>query len=631
MRVRVNSLRLVGADRHVEFGPGVNIIYGPVATGKTTLIRCIRGLLGSGLNDFPQEVRRNVTELAGDLLLGNEEFGVVRPFVTTRNAPVEIAGDQGAWRLPAIRGEDAEQSYREWLLERLDLPLIRVPEAPTKPESDLSPVTINDYLSYCHLKQDEIDSSVFGHDIHYKNVKRKAVFSIVYGKYNPEVAARHEQLRRVMNKLSGLKSRRAVIEDFLEDSPFANIAELRRAKAEYEEKLSELEKRSVSQSNELIAAADASDLREEEREIRSRIREVEEELASERQSVEELKKLLEQLEAQRNRLTRAIIGDKLLVDFDFIICPRCGADVDRERSKEGICYLCLQEPELELSRSELIDEQDQIGDQLSEAEELLDTRQDRIRELEESLEALRDKRERIVEELDYATESYVSDAASDIRSFAEQRATIQERIKKIGDYIEIAERRSDVRMKIKELESNKERLEDDIDQLTSGGAEFEKRVEFLENTLASLLERFQGPEFVEGGRTGIDRTTYLPIYSGRRFDELSSLGLQVLVNVAHVFAHQLTALEFNLDIPNIIVIDGLTKNIGHEGLDQERIDAIFDYVLEFGRKYGDSVQVIVGENTVPANASDKIVVRLSEDEKLIPSRLLDRGGGEEGG
>ncbi len=53
MKVRIESIRLLGADRNFEFSSGLNIIVGSIATGKTTLQRCMRGLLGSGLENFP--------------------------------------------------------------------------------------------------------------------------------------------------------------------------------------------------------------------------------------------------------------------------------------------------------------------------------------------------------------------------------------------------------------------------------------------------------------------------------------------------------------------------------------------------------------------------------------------------
>lgn len=116
----------------------------------------------------------------------------------------------------------------------------------------------------------------------------------------------------------------------------------------------------------------------------------------------------------------------------------------------------------------------------------------------------------------------------------------------------------------------------------------------------------------------IDLRTYLPVLYGRRFDELSSQGLKVLVNVAHALAHQRTAAEQNIPLPNILFIDGLTSNIGHEDLDQERVEAIYRYLISLSREPGERLQVIVADNDVPSFAREFITLRLSEDDRLVP-------------
>jgi predicted ABC-type transport system involved in lysophospholipase L1 biosynthesis ATPase subunit len=74
--------------------------------------------------------------------------------------------------------------------------------------------------------------------------------------------------------------------------------------------------------------------------------------------------------------------------------------------------------------------------------------------------------------------------------------------------------------------------------------------------------------------------------------------------------------------PNILIIDGVSNNLGTEGLDQKRIDAVYDYLLELEYEYGDSLQIIVADNTVPRRAADHVRVQLSDEDKLIPAHLL---------
>ena len=122
MRIYINKIKLLGTNREFTLKPGLNIITGSITTGKTTLIKCFRGLLGTVLKDFSKEARENITCLAGEIFIGNNVYDIIRPFITTNDAIVSIAGENEAKRLPALRGKQDEETYGTWLLGKLGLP-----------------------------------------------------------------------------------------------------------------------------------------------------------------------------------------------------------------------------------------------------------------------------------------------------------------------------------------------------------------------------------------------------------------------------------------------------------------------------------------------------------------------------
>jgi hypothetical protein len=148
VRARIDSVQLVGTTREVAFSPGLNIITGPIASGKTTLTRLCHGLFGSGLENFPLEVRENVVAISGQVVLGQNAYSIVRPFTTTKTAKVDISGLGSALRLPALALDaTASYTYGQWLLRTLGLPDLRVPSAPTRPDSDPSPLPSTTFFS----------------------------------------------------------------------------------------------------------------------------------------------------------------------------------------------------------------------------------------------------------------------------------------------------------------------------------------------------------------------------------------------------------------------------------------------------------------------------------------------------
>ncbi len=626
MRLRIESTRLIGAERGFLFSPGLNIIVGSIATGKTTLLRCLRGLLGSGLENFSLETKRTISNLAGQLRIGNQEYAVIRPFVTTRIAMVDVAGDREVQRLPVLQAtENYPLTYGNWLLRHLELPVLEVPSAPTVVDSTPTPVTINDYLMYCTLQQGEIDNSVLGHTDSFKNIKRKYVFDILYGKYNIEIAKLREDLRRVVLDLRRLQDQTTTFQEFLAGTPFENQAQIENEARAVAKSLEEVNQEAGKHAEHSLHNTGSVGVRERIRSIDDEIAQLESQLKAENDSCDQLGRLQVQLQSQSKRLTRSIVADEVLVDFDFVVCPRCGSPLIANSTPDSVCYLCKQTaPASRVSKEDLIKEQDRLERQIGETRQLIEMHKNTAAKIEEVLRRKSRERAREAEELDYQTKSYVSDEASRIAETAKRRAELRERQRTLSEFLQLFSRFNEAQQRIANREADKASIQAQIDAAMSSLENVEERIRYLDEQFRSILGQFKRPEFAEPGITGIDRETYLPRLDGRKFDELQSQGLKVMVNVAHVLAHQLTSLRFDLKLPNILFIDGLTGNIGYEGLDQERIESIYRYLIALSQQYADQLQIIVVDNSVPSIAKPFVKVELTEDNKLIPTDVLLR-------
>lgn len=619
MIVRINNVRLEGTAREIFFEPGLNIITGPIASGKTTLIRLVKSLLGGSLANLPPEAKQSVTAVSGDITLGEKRYTVFRPAVTTPDATIEIAGERLGLRIPLSQPTGtSKETYGRWLLERLNLPRLSVPSAPTKPESEPTPVTIRDYLHYCSIDQDEIGFSVFGHTDPFKNIKRKYVFEIVYGLYSVETARLQEQLREVQSNLRQLKSRTELFSHFLEDTPFENRAQLEKELADAQRELEDVEKGTVKLKNADPGHSITDELRHKEVSIRRDLDSLVRQIDSENQAMSNLDTLRAQLESYSERLTRSIVAHKYLSDIDFVVCPRCGSRVDGGRGKSDKCDLCLQSPGPPVSRKVLVAEQARIDAQLEETKQLLTSRQQRIASLRVQLEGKNSELSHVRKELDFRTSSYISAQAEKIASLASQRAELQSRITKARDYLAVLQKLEKEREWVAKLANRKTVLEEELAAAEAAGQQVKERIDNLVNQYNSILQIFRTPEFGEEARSTIDRRTYLPIYRGRRFDDLSSPGLASLVTLAYALAHHRTTMALDLPLPNLLIVDGVSEHLGEEGLDPERLNAVYNYLIKTSDEVGDKFQVIVIDNEVPSHARSFVRLELSEDDRLIP-------------
>ncbi len=622
MRIRINRINLLGAEREFSLQPGLNIITGSITTGKTTLIKCFRGLLGSALKNFSREARDHITNLAGEILIGNTAYEIIRPFVTTGDAMVSIAGDNEAEQLPALRGKTNEKTYGAWLLEKLNLPILRVPTAPTQEDSNTSPLSINDYMMYCHLRQDEIDGSVFGHTDFTKNNKRKYIFEVLYGKYDVEVAQLQEERREVSTEIRRLQNYTKTVDEFLVGTPFENRAAIVHSLNSTTRELEEAYSTSESLAQEIRRSTDTDKLRVDLLNVQQQLDQLRQKLQHEQNSLKQKQSLIAQLQTQSVRLTKSIVAGNYLLDFDFLACPRCGSHIHPSRTALETCYLCLQKPEPQtkpqITQQDLVKEQNRLERQIAETLELVGTHGTAITEIEQNISLLESDRQTLDTEIDHRTRRYVSRQAEQIAQLEQHRTQLQEQRKRLEEYLGLYNRQDQATSAIEQLESRLEELDTVIELANNRVSEFERYVSFLDKTYQMILQEIRVPSLPDPGLSIIDRKTYLPRFEGRRFDELESQGLKVMVNIAHALAHQLTCIHFELKLPNILLIDGLSGNIGYEGLDRERIEAIYSYIIQVSQEHQNRLQIIVSDNTVPESARAYVFAEFDDDRKLIP-------------
>lgn len=619
LRIRIEHVAIANTSRSVNFSPGLNIIQGPIATGKTNLLFLCRVLLGARITSLIPELSGRM--VLGRVMLGDRRFDLSRTLTTTATAKVDIAEVESdrTWRLPASAELPGyEGTFRSWLLEQLGLPELDVPIVPSREDSDLSPLTINDYMRYCTLRQDEIDSSVFGHNDYSVNNKRKYVFQVIYGILSVREAALRERLREVALRIRQAETEAETLEKVLADTPWANRAALERDLQKIEALIAQGRAAAAQRAARASQVPEGVGLRRRVQHLEQEEASLRERIEAEKAAIDSLHRLRDQLVAQSARLTRSIVADKLLVDFEFIRCPRCGEPVP-ERGSEDQCRLCSQRPDSQFSREEIINEQDRLVEQIFETDELTERSKAAIEQLQTTLAAVINSRAATSMELDASLAGFIAEEANSIAAEASEWTKLEERRERLRDYLLLWNKLDARAADLADLREQERALVDELERSAEESPAVAHRLHHLDATFESLLDRFNAPRFQGPGGARIDRRTYLPVIDGRRFDDLSSQGLAVLVNVAHALAHQITNIELDLMLPNILLIDGLTGNLGHEGRDLERVQGVYNVLAELSEERGNRLQIVIADNDVPHYVSSFVTLNLSDEDKLVPS------------
>jgi rubrerythrin len=515
-------------------------------------------------------------------------------------------------------------SYGDWMLDKLHLPQIRVPSAPTRPaESESVRVSINDYLRYCRLTQEEIFTDILGSSLWYTDNKRRMVFRILYGTYDVQIASLQQQLRDVAGELRVVEAQEKASKSFLEGTAFANRAAI-------EQRLAEIRTRRAALREHKTQVARDADRSPQVQRLRVRVAALDEDLAKldtaatrEEEATQRLTELRNQLETQSGRLTRAIVAGETFFDFDFRVCPRCGNEVTRDRAPAGSCYLCEQPEAAAVGRDDLIREQTRVGDQIAETEDLIANHQGAHGEARERRVALTRDRALLRRELDDATSSFVSDHAQEMTERAAELARLEADEQRLTEYDQLFARQEQGAQRIAHLTGEKERLEAELAHAERTDTQAEGRIAGLESRFADFVERIGVPRFAGEPRAAIDRNDYQPIVNGRKIDGLSA-GTRVLVNVAHLLAHHVYALSADIPLPGILMIDGMTAHIGEAEYDEQRIENVWDQVLRLHETQADDLQIIMAVNSVPERIQPFVRLTLSPDDRLVPTDDLLR-------
>lgn len=618
--LRINELELVGGNRTIEFRRSLSVVRGDIATGKTTLLRLMRGFLGAMPSSLPPEARR-VTHLRGSVTIGAETWDILRPRTSTRTAKVDIAGPQ-IYRLPAqTLDETADLTYQDWMLERLGIHKVVVPVNRSQPErGDTVPVTINDWLRWCIVPGPEIDSMVFGHRERGVEEKRRWVFDLNYGYYDPEAAAIQAELRQVEQRLVGLVASDASIREFLKGSALEDVQALRARYEQVQRALRDLGEQEAELAQDITRESGVAVLRQEALEAQNSVAEAGQERSQLRHHIADLEDLRGQLVAQARRLTRAIVAEERLLAVEFVVCPRCGQDVQHRDVPEDDCVLCLQStapgPD---TRTVLINEQDRIQAQILETSDVLEARRSELEMADDRVRWVTAEAKTLTDLVDRRTNAYAGREAERIRRVADRRATLESELQRLTEYLAITAAREKMADQAAQAQREKAALLDELDQRDLGQADADERVRRVERRMLEYLQFLEVPEVGDLFRVELPAPRRLPTIGGRTFESLSSQGLSVLVNIAHALAHHTVSIDLGLQLPGLLVLDGISSNAGREDWDARREDNAFRLIAEVAKEYENSMQTIVIDNNVPSWLVDEraVVAELGARRRLI--------------
>jgi DNA repair exonuclease SbcCD ATPase subunit len=312
--------------------------------------------------------------------------------------------------------------------------------------------------------------------------------------------------------------------------------------------------------------------------IRDELRKLSAEIENLVQAAVESKELIAEQRALRAELITAKVkaervdrAKNILKGVEYCRCPECGNDVSSRPHNDLSCRLCgsihtssaidAKLSELEALRRDLNERIDQITDSIKRREYVLGRTERQLVQAEQQKMALDRK---LQEEL----ARYDSAFIESIRDTETKIATLVERITFLTQLQQMPQA-------LRDLEVEAGSLQGKIDGLRTSISEERNRLNSADENIKAIAEEFKRimlsvsfPGVSEEDKVIIDPRNWKPmvIHDNVQWDFLNagSGGKKTLFNVCYALAIHSIALERNMPVPSILIIDSPTKNISDD-------------------------------------------------------------------
>ncbi|MFB4288965.1 AAA family ATPase [Nonomuraea sp. ATR24] len=622
------AIRTASASATYNFASGVTAVTGPLGSGKSSMLELIKFALGGRAKVMPA-VRDNVQVVILTLRIGNQRLELSRSLTSRLIDIVDKNTNQRLNSWATTNRRNVPRAGQE-LLSAIGFPRdLRVPQARKRPSGKTIPVSFFDVYRYLYLEQNNIDRSVVGHDDRDLNVKRLAVFELLYKLTNPRILEVASERTKFVQLSEKNKSAARNVADFLAVSNELDpqLIEAERARAEESRRVAYERLDGLREGSVAPTAGSGPEL--ELARLRKRISALETEKDIIEKNLAKDQSVLAQLALDEQVIAREEAASTTLSGLEFTRCPRCLQSIRERDVDAGCCILCVQ-PQPVQPGSKAAIELKRIADQRKETQELLDedrTYLDSInrdisqaqRELTSVFERARDRSRQPGDPL-FDEVVDVSRMAAEADARVERLAAAQARWAYYRELLQVADEADE---QVRQLEAEERDLR--LDQ-----EEGFQRLNDLSETFNEILGSLRDPWYREAH---IDKEDYLPVVDGEHFDMLSVGGARkTLVNLAYHLANLSMAISHRSEVlmPPLLIVDSPRKNVGEGGLDRDVVEAIYRRLRTLQDASGDAFQLIIVDNQLPSSARLWIQqeVSLTYDQPFVPG-VLHPGEGVE--
>jgi len=634
--IYINKLVLKGIskDYKVEFKKSLNIIAGPITTGKSTIFHIIDYCFGKHTHPKYIEIRKVSIALL-EITIDDEVFTIERQlFAENKKITIHYVAIDDLNKVhhkievyPTQK--KTQESISSFILKKLNLWGIQLKESLSKSASGVDIMSFRDILWFCYLNQNRIDDDkhfLFENE-YYKNIKFKQVFKVLFNIQDNKEASLAEQLKEKKHEKTEIKNKIDVLHEFLKSSHVSNKEDLVKMKKELELKIDNANKKYsalTEEHQELISFSD--DIRNELIDLDGKIRQEKNDLREKIVLKEKMMTLLGQYEEDIWGIKALIEAKRLIDPLNIVRCPVCLELIGDAPIKDN-CKLCKNElPKLESSEFENpTTELTRLKRKYNEILTVIDDLENEISDLKHNL---------TIDELDFSKKSIelenrIKSLISPITMLREQSYSKIQEIKlkiknveeKLGYYGILEEYQKEFGKIIKQIEE----LDKNIKMLKKKIIKpYEEILKDFSKCFYETLSILKFPKLDKNVKIDDDLTPYVRDTDYRSF---GSLGAIVIITQAWYIALFKILSKYESTHPDFFLVDSPQSNIGlnTKEEDYKDIEIVKCIYNEYKKLIDNNIieQLIIVDNAPPPGYEEFICIKFTRDPKISPYGLID--------
>ncbi|MDQ0719228.1 hypothetical protein QF049_000489 [Paenibacillus sp. W4I10] len=641
----LNKLILVGREKNyvVPFSSGLNIIFGDSDTGKSSILNLIDYLLGASEVAIYDEIEMHGRYALLEVNLNNQIYTIKRD-IFDPNALIEVYKetiehmDQVFPKEygPHSRKEGPAGYLSEFLLEALNIPRVKLKQAPSKEDSKMSTLSFRDILKYCFMDQDEVGNKDI---LDQKNfsvfTKNKETFKFIHNLLDDKITLLQEEIGEKNRVKQSISQQFTIISSFLREAQLESTESLEEKSLQLAEALNTVDsemtmithsmKSNNEQDEELrkLIVNKQSHLDELSMSKMYKNTQLEQNLRLKkdyRQDIEKLKASLEVIRKMPNH------------ESHHVNCPICESELKASRFNELFSHYDSTAIEQEIKS---------LKNREKELSALIEQDREAILRFIATIENEKDDIRRAKEILDLKTQEFVSPFIAQRDLLNTRRGEITEEVKRIEYLLKLRKQVNDLTIKSDQLIEQIDELNEKLELLKANAPS----VEGVLGNIGDLLNDFLTSIPIRNAYgISISRNTFLPVVREKDYSKLTSGGLRTLVSVGYLISILRNSLGNQTNFPSLVMVDTVGKYIGKtkpkyllstdqsqdraEGLnDPLKYRNIFAYLVlmceELLHKY--DFQIIIVDNDLPEDLEDSLEAFVVKKFSVVPRAGYDIG------